>query len=265
VKSFKCNTRSVFVAAALAAVCAPAWSVLPDEIQVYTDDINERGEFGLELHVNTTPSAGSAPQFTGEVTSSHGLRVTPELSWGLTRTVELGLYLPFDRDGDDRLLFAGPKFRVKWLPLKPAEGDTGLFAGLNWEYAMLNRNFETATRTLELRPIIGWRGREWLLAANPVLDWNLNGPEHSERPDFNPSVKVARTVVEGIALGLEYYGDLGPLGRPLPRAEQAHTLYVAMETTRTPVPLHFAIGRGLKDDADKWTVKAILEFSFGKR
>jgi len=30
------------------------------------------------------------------------------------------------------------------------------------------------------------------------------------------------------------------------------------------VPLHFAIGRGLNDAADKWTVKAILEFTFGK-
>ena len=243
---------------------APAHAVLPDEIQVYTDDINKPGEFGLELHLNTTPSAGQPPSFPGEVTTQHGLRVTPELSWGLTRTLEAGLYLPFEKDGEDRVLFAGPKFRLKWLPLQPGEDGTGWFAGLNWEYAMLNRNFETATRTLELRPIIGWHGRDWLLAANPVVDWNLNGVERSGRPDFNPSFKAARTVAEGIALGIEYYAQLGPLGHPLSRAQQEHTLYFAVETTRTPVPLHFAIGRGLKDDTDKWTVKMILEFSFGK-
>jgi hypothetical protein len=248
----------------LAIAAAPAHAVLPDEIQVYTDDINAPGERALELHLNTTPSGGRPASFPGEVTTQHGLRVTPEFSWGLTRTVEAGLYLPFERDGDDRLLFAGPKFRLKWLPLQPGEGGTGWFAGLNWEYAMLNRNFETATRTLELRPIIGWRGRDWLLAANPVVDWNLNGPERSGRPDFSPAFKVARNVAAGVALGVEYYADLGPLGRPLPGAQQSHTLYFAIETTRTPVPLHFAIGRGLKDDADKWTVKAILEFSFGK-
>jgi len=248
----------------LALAAAPARAVLPDEIQVYTDDINAPGEFGLELHLNTTPGAGRPPSFPGEVTTRHGLRATPEFSWGLTRTLEFGLYLPFERDGDDRLLFGGPKARLKWLPLKPGEGGTGWFAGLNWEYAALNRNFETATRTLELRPILGWRGREWLLAANPVVDWNLNGPERRGRPDFNPSFKVARTVAEGLVLGFEYYADLGPLGRPLPGAQQAHTLYFAIETTRTPVPLHFAIGRGLKDDSDKWTVKMILEFSFGK-
>jgi hypothetical protein len=248
----------------LALVAVPAHAVLPDEIQVYTDDINAPGERGLELHINTTPSGGRARSFPNEVTAQHGLRVTPELTWGLTSTVDAGLYLPVTHDAEGRTLFGGPKFRLKWLPLKPGEDGTGWFAGLNWEYAILNRNFETATCTLELRPIIGWRGRDWLLAANPVVDWQLNGPERNGRPDFNPSIKVARTVAQGVALGLEYYAELGPLGRPLPGAQQAHTLYFAIETTRTPVPLHFAIGRGLKDDVDKWTVKAILEFSFGK-
>ncbi len=32
---------------------SPAGAVAaPEEIQVYTDDINEPGEFGLEMHVN---------------------------------------------------------------------------------------------------------------------------------------------------------------------------------------------------------------------
>ena len=46
------------------------------------------------------------------------------------------------------------------------------------------------------------------------------------------------------ALGLEYHAEPGPLGRP--------------------VPLHFAVGRGLNEAAEKWPVKAIFEFSFGK-
>ena len=33
----------------------PAASAQQDEIQVYADDINKRGEFGLEWHLNTTP------------------------------------------------------------------------------------------------------------------------------------------------------------------------------------------------------------------
>jgi len=30
------------------------------------------------------------------------------------------------------------------------------------------------------------------------------------------------------------------------------------------VPLHFAVGRGLNEAAEKWPVKAIFEFSLGK-
>jgi len=38
-----------------------AGAALSDEIQVYTDDINAPGEFGLELHVNTTPKGRRVP------------------------------------------------------------------------------------------------------------------------------------------------------------------------------------------------------------
>ena len=38
-----------------------AHAALIDEIQVYTDDINAPGQFGLELHLNTTPKGRSTP------------------------------------------------------------------------------------------------------------------------------------------------------------------------------------------------------------
>ena len=254
--------RTLLAALLLSLLASAARAALPDEIQVYTDDINAPGEFGLELHVNTTPSGRRTPDFPGEVTPHHGLRMTPEFSWGLTRTLEAGFYLPYTRDAEGRILFGGPKARLKWIPLKPEEGGTGWFAGLNGEYSWLNPNFEPETRRFELRPILGWRNPDWLLAVNPVLSWPRNGPEHGGRPQFEPSFKAARTVAPGIALGLEYYTELGPLGRPAPSAERPQTIYFALETDRTPIPLHFGIGRGLNDAADKWTVKAIFEFVF---
>jgi len=38
---------------------------LQDEIQVYLDDIDRPGDVGLELHVNTTPSGRSTPDYPG--------------------------------------------------------------------------------------------------------------------------------------------------------------------------------------------------------
>ena len=253
------------LACVLSVLCAQGTlAALPDEIQVYADDINAPGEFGLELHVNTTPSGRRTPDFPNEVLTHHGLRVTPEFSLGLTKTLEAGLYLPYDRDAEGRVLFGGPKLRLKWLPLRQPESGAGWFAGLNWEYSWLNRNFEPETRRLELRPILGWKNAQWLVAANPVLDWALNGPQRGGRPDFNPSFKVARTVAPGLALGAEYYTGLGPFGRPVARDRQPRTLFLALEWARGPVPLHLGIGHGLNDAADKWTVKAILEFTFDK-
>ena len=259
------RTGSLIAAIALLLAPPAARAVLPDEIQVYTDDINAPGAAGLELHVNTTPSGRRTPDFPNEVTPYHGLRVTPELSYGLTRTLEAGLYLPVTRDAEGRVLFAGPKARLKWMPLRPPEGGAGWFAGLNGEYAWLNDNFEKATRTAELRPIVGWRDPRWLVSFNPMLDWALNDADRSARPDFAPSLKIARTVADGLALGFEYYADLGPLGRPVARDQQSHALYAALEWERGPVPIHFAIGRGLTDATDKWTVKAIFAFAFGTR
>lgn len=254
--------RAAVAGIAFSLLACSARAALPDEIQVYTDDLNAPGERSMELHVNTTPRGRRTADFPGEVTPGHGLRVTPEFSLGLTPTMDAALYLPFVRDAEGRLLFGGPKLRLKWLPLRPAEGGAGWFAGLNGEYSWLNRNFETETRKLELRPIIGWKDAGWLLAFNPVLDWALNGPDRSGRPDFNPSFKVARTVAPEVALGFEVYAELGPLGRPLAANQQARTLYAAMEWERAPLPFHLGIGRGLNSATDKWTLKAILTFAF---
>jgi hypothetical protein len=94
--------RNLLGAAALFATFGasnPAISAQQDEIQVYTDDINKRGEFGLEWHLNTTPQGRTTPDYPGEITNNHGFRFTPEFSYGLTSDVELGLYLPMLIDG----------------------------------------------------------------------------------------------------------------------------------------------------------------------
>jgi len=67
----------------------------------------------------------------------HGLRVTPEISWGLAENWDGGVYLPFVRSGDGSYFFAGPRFRLKYLPLRPAEGSSGMFAGINVEVSFV--------------------------------------------------------------------------------------------------------------------------------
>jgi hypothetical protein len=240
----------------------PARAVMQDEIQVYTDDINKPGEFGLELHINTTPTGRSTPNFPNEITPWHGPRFTPEFSYGMTKDFEAGLYLPYARDAAGTTHFAGPKLRLKWLPLQPNEDGQGWFMGANVEYAWVAPEFEQARRSIELRPIAGYRDKDWLLAVNPILGWALTGPDNDGKPDFSPAVKVARNVASGIALGVEYYAELGKVNNILPRAEQSHTLYFALDYERKPWVFNVGIGRGLNSATDRWTLKTIIEVPF---
>ena len=252
------------IALCLILLCAalPSKAALSDEIQVYTDDINKRGEFGLEMHVNTTPSGRSTPDYPGEIPPAHTWRVTAEFSYGLTRTLEAGLYIPTLLTPGDSTL-GGTKVRLKWLPIQVEEGAAGIFAGLNFEYGWIKERLEQSTQGIELRPIIGWRDDKWLVAFNPNLEFDRAGPAKSGTPNLAPGLKVARTVREGVAAGIEYYADLGRVNDLAPRAEQGHTLFLALDVDKGPIPFNFGIGRGLNSATDRWTVKAIFEIPLG--
>jgi len=246
------STRNRFLVVAALFCCSHAYGALPDEIQVYTDDINAPGERGIELHVNATPSGRSRPDYAGEVTPYHGLRITPELSWGLVPDVDWGLYLPFVRSGDGTEYFAGPRFRLKWMPLR---SKPGYFAGVNVELSFVERRFEEARRTAEIRPIVGYRNDDWLLSFNPIVGTDLAGPQKGVLT-FAPAFKIARSAGGGYALGAEYYAELGRLSHFAPGSEQSHTLYFVLDTQT----VNFGVGRGLNGASDRWTVKAIFSF-----
>src|SRR5262245_51049606 len=190
--------RRLIGGAVLVAVFVAPHAVMSaqqDEIQVYADDISKRGEFGLEWHLNTTPEGRTKPDYPGEITNNHGFRFTPEFSYGLTSDVELGLYLPMLVDGSGDYHFVGVKYRLKWLPIRPKDDAEGWFLGTNTELSRVGYKFSESPWTTELRPIIGYKGKDWLFAFNPILDWDLSNGLASWDPTFVPSVKLNREVV----------------------------------------------------------------------
>lgn len=252
--------KLALLALALAAAVAamPCRAELQDEIQVYDDGINQPREFGLELHVNTTPSGRGFSNYPGEVPPLHALRVTPEFSWGLTRTTELGLYVPTVLRPNGTYDVAGSKIRLKWLPLQPTDGR-GLFGGVNVELSRLAWRYSESRTSLETRFIAGWRDPEWLLAVNPVLGFDLSPGFRGQRPDFDLGLKVSRRVGEGLAAGIEAYSGRGPFGRPVSWHEQDNRVFLALDVDRGPLVFNVGLGYGLTQAADRWTVKAIFE------
>ena len=243
------------------AVSVRAMAALPDEIQVYADDINAPGTAGLELHLNATPRGTNRPDYPGEVTTHHGLRVTPEFSYGISRVFEAGLYLPVVFSGGNSWL-AGYKLRLKWLPLQPDAKTGGAFFGANVEYSDVQRRFEASRHNSELRLIGGYRNEQWLFAVNPIFGWALSTSTPQAGPQFDLAYKVSRRVADGIALGAEYYNDKGRWLHFDAAGEQGKTLYAVLDFDREPWVFNFAVGRGLNDATDRWTIKAIFELPF---
>ena len=239
-----------------------AWAALPDEIQVYADDLNAPGEFGLEVHVNTSPRGQRDATYAGEVKNDHSLFVTPELSWGLNDTMDAGLYLPSARDAATGNLYAaGAKGRFKWLPIRGDELQGGGFAGLNLEIARIARRFEEYRSAAELRAMLGWRTPDWLLAFNPVLSWDLSDGA-DRRTGYGFAFKGTHRIGEGLAGGFEYYTDQGKVGERQPWNAQSNKLFAVLDVERHGWGFNVGVGKGLSTDTEKLTFKGILEFAF---
>ena len=247
------------IAAAVFSVVSPGAIAAPDEIQVYTEEMDDPGQSGLELHVNYVLKGAREPSFEGEMQSHHRLQVTPEFSYGLTKTLEAGLYLPVALSSDGNLYGNGLRFRLKYIA--PREENARLFWGLNTELGYSAPRVSDSRLGLELRPIIGYRDRRWLISFNPILDTDLSN-NVSREPKFEPALKVARKTGEGVHAGLEYYGEYGPIHQRLPARERGHYLYAVVDLELKGFDINFGIGRGMENASDQWVAKAIIAFPF---
>jgi hypothetical protein len=76
-------------------------------------------------------------------------------------------------------------------------------------------------------------------------------------------IKVARNVSERTQLGAELYSDLGPARRIQAWGRNAKTLYLVLDQELGhEIDLNLGIGRGLTEDADRWTLKFIVGTHF---
>jgi hypothetical protein len=246
----------------LLALLSPPALAITDEIQVYTDDINKPGEFGLELHLNTTPTGRKTPDYPGESPPHHGLRLTPEFSYGINKDWEAGLYLPTVREASGNFSVSGVKLRLKWMPLKGDEETGGWYLGANVELSSVSRKYSESRLGSELRIMSGYRAQKWHIAVNPIFGWDLSRGYRGGGPSFDFATKAVHDVTEGIAMGVEYYTGLGKLSNTLPGPLQEKTLYLVMDYDRKPWAFNIGAGKGLNGATDKWTVKTIIEVPF---
>jgi hypothetical protein len=238
-----------------------------DEIRVYTDGIADPGEFELETHFNTIPRPRvSTTPIPGEPHATDGVIVTPELSYGLTRTLEaeVGFFWPFVRTDGPESFRISPELRLKWIPTRRDDDDNDdddapsrWFWGGVVEWSPSQVRPSDVRSFVDLRLILGWRHGDWLIAGNAIFEWPVAGGA-SRSPEFGPAIKVVRTLAPGFAMGLEYHGEYGKFNDWLPANEQLHTMYLTFDFAK-PTYLHFGVGHGLNPQSGGWSLKGSLE------
>ncbi len=253
--------QGFFLYAAIAAVLAASAvdvAAAPEEIQVYTDDVNKPGEFGLEMHLNYTVEGLRAPAYAGQLPTHHVFQATPEFSYGFAKNWDAGLYLLSAVAHDGNVYGNGAKLRVKYV----APAGSPFFWGINLELGRTSKRVTESNMNVEVRPIIGWRSDKWLVSFNPIIGAAVSG-DVSREPSFSPALKVARTVGEGVQVGFEHYADLGGIHHIPAFNQQEHTFYGVVDIERKGFDLNFGVGRAITGGtADKWVAKMIIGIPF---
>src|SRR5438874_134106 len=162
------------IATALVLLSASLASAQGDEIQVYDGGLAAPGVFNLTLHNNFTPKGLKEPAFPGAIISDKSLNGVPEWAYGVTKWFEAGLYLPLYSFSKDQVATLNG-FKLRALFAVPNADDRKMFYGVNFEFSVNSKHWDTSRITSEVRPIIGWHLHPVDIIFNPILDTAYDG------------------------------------------------------------------------------------------
>jgi hypothetical protein len=237
---------------------AAAGHAQSDEIQVYDAEINQPGQFSLQLHNNYTPIGRKQPDFPGGIVPNHTLNGVPEWAWGITDWLELGAYTPvYSWTGTGTFLIDGAKLRAEFVV--PHAAERNFFYGVNFELSFNARYWEPTRNSGEIRPIIGGRIGPVDLIVNPIIDTSFQGLGSL---DFAPAARLAYNISETWAVALEHYADFGRFSHFEPLYAQQQLLFAVVDYKSSPASAEFGIGHGFTAGFDSLVMKLILSFDF---
>jgi hypothetical protein len=230
------------------------------EIQVYPSETIPTGKTMVELHSNYTID-GQRDTVNGVLPSNHAWHETLEITHGFTSWFETGFYVFTSIQPGEGWEWVGdhirPRVRV------PEEWHWPVGLSLSTEIGYQRSSFSEDTWTWELRPIIDKQWGRWYLSFNPVFEKSLQGLNSSGGWDFSPSAKLSFDVTKVVAIGVEYYCSLGPVGHLNPWNEQQHQIFPALDLNLSPNwEFNFGVGFGLTPSTDNLIVKLILGYRF---
>ena len=141
------------------------------------DDLSKPGRFGADVHNSFVMSGSRTPDYPGAQPPNHVYRLTPEFYYGISDTIEMGLYLLTTTSPDNPTNYDGVKLRLKYIA--PHDETQGSFWGANLEIGKTSLRVSQAPWNAQVKGIYGYRSGRWTFAVNPNFDWSLSGPVNS--------------------------------------------------------------------------------------
>jgi len=250
-----------------AAAAPPAMAQDNFEIQVYGSETMAPGTTMIELHSNVAVD-GTTRTVDGVLRTQGAFHETLELTHGWTSWFETGFYVFTSIQPDTTWEWVGNHIRPRVRA--PESWDLPVGLSLSAEVGYQQRSFSPDTWSLELRPIIDRQLGAWYVAINPAFERAIEGQNTKNGFEFSPSAKVSFAVTPKVAVGLEYYGALGPVTNIDRPRDQQHQLFPVIDLDLGPKwEFNLGVGFGLTPSTDGLIVKMILGHRFdwgrGKR
>jgi hypothetical protein len=230
------------------------------EIQVYGSETVAPGTTMMELHSNVA-AEGSTRTIDHVLRTQGAFHETLEITQGWTPWFETGFYIFTSIQPDTTWEWAGDHIRPRVRVPESWHLPVGL--SLSSELGYQRRAFSTDTWTLELRPIIDKQWGPLYVSINPALDRAIQGQSVRKGFEFSPAAKVSYNVTPKAAIGLEYYGALGPVTHFDRTHDQQHQLFPVIDLDLGPKwEFNAGIGFGLTPSTDRLIFKMILGYRF---
>jgi len=230
----------------------------PEEIQVYMDEMSAPGKSGVDVHNNFVFQGAKVPSYVGEQPPAHVYRLTPEFYYGLTDTLEAGLYVLTTHPAGGDTHVDGAKVRIKYIA--PHDKEQGLFFGANLEVGRTSLRVSPTPWNAELKGILGYRTGPWTVAVNPNIDGSVS--PHGGPVTFGVDAKVAYEINAKTQLGLETYNELGPIAHLDALSANGKYVFAVLDREFDRFDLNIGLGRGVTRDADRWLLKFIVGTHF---
>lgn len=225
------------------------------EIQVYASPTMDKGNTIFELHSNFTFD-GEKNIIDGVRPTYHSLHETLEITHGITDNFEIGFYLFTNYTNPYGYKVIGTHIRPRISVPEKWKWPVGV--SLSTEFGFQRKEYSSDTWNIEVRPIIDKQYKNFYIAFNPTFGIGLKGISNDHTPGFEPNIKTSYTFNK-VAIGLEYYGDIGQINQIPGFSQQSHALFIVADLYVDPKwEVNVGPGFGLTKATDGFVFKLLV-------